>query len=356
MHQDIIQELYSEYEVYGYISENRIFDVVVRLDIPLDEVDAICEALLSKGVIIKDGGDNADESEYDRSQVDYDVIFKEVLEIDDMLLMYIKQVKDIKPPQHREWMNLYKPAQAGNEYARERLITMNLRVVVRMGLWHHKKYGIPLSDAIQNGNIGLIIALDKFDIGKHNNFATYSSFWIRQIIMRHANPINPLIRYPVHVMDKLLVVYEQARSHKCHLCGTAAFCSKLVKLLTSRLDCKQSETVELLSYLIPMDSIERLHDEDENTFSDKSSFDGKMQEGYYATELRDCINDALCSLTEKEATVMVLRFGLDGTDGSTLEQVGEVFGVTRERIRQIEAKALRKLRKPLISKRLKIFW
>ena len=356
MHQDIIRELYSEYQTNGYISENRIFDVVVGLNIPLDEIDAICELLLMKGVIIKNGNGSSVKSDYDRSQVDFEVVYKEAIEIDESLTGYIKEVRKIQPPQHREWHKLFKPAQQGNTYARERIITMNMRSVIRIALWHHKKYGLPMAEAIQDGNYGLVIALNKFDIRKHNNFSQYAAFWIRQIIMRHANPINPLIYYPVHFKDRIFAAWEAAESHSCVYCDEFDVCPCLTDEVVKKLSCSEEEAIEVLWHLIPMESIEHILDEDENAFSDGGVFATQISDDFYRQEMLQGITEVVQLLNEREIEVLTLRFGLDGNEPRTLEEIGALYQLTRERIRQIEAKALRKLIRSGQTKKLKIFW
>jgi len=356
VHQDIVRELYSEYQTNGYISENRIFDVVVGLKIPLDEIDAICELLLMKGVIIKNGNGNSDDSQYDRSQTDFELVYKEVIEIDESLAGYIKEVRNIKPPQHREWKKLFKPSQGGNAYARERIITMNMRTVVRIALWHHKKYGTPISEVIQDGNYGLVMALNKFDIRKHNNFSQYAAFWIRQIIMRHANPINPLIYYPVHFKDRIFAVMEVAETHFCNYCDDYDVCPYLTDEVITKLSCGADEAVEVLWHLVPMESIDDMLDENENAFSDNGLFAAQISDEYYGQELSKGITEILPLLNEREIEVLTLRYGLDGSEPQTLEEVGKLYDITRERIRQIESKALKKLRKSHQTKRIKVFW
>ena len=354
MHQDIIKELYSEYQLNGYISENRIFDAVVSLKIPLDKVDVICETLLAKGVIIKDDSGDSDDSDF--SQVDYELIYKEAVEIDESLATFIDEVKNIKPPQRKEWQTLYRSAQNGNDYARERIIIMNLRTVVRIALWHYKKYAIPLSEAIQDGNRGLVIALDKFDTRKHNNFSQYAAHWVRQLIMRSANPINPLIRFPAHYMDKLFAVSDVVNAHDCHFCDEYTLCPTLINEVIDKMGYGIDETIEILKHFIPLCSVQELLEKNEESLSDYGAFETHMNERHFDRELKKSIEEALDTLTEREMLVIMKRFGLDGADAMTLEQVGEEYGVTRERIRQIESKALRKLRQSHKIKSLKIFW
>lgn len=189
----------------GYITFDDILDVILdvidRLELPLDDVDRISGQLLSVGCIIKETNEqiSVEESKEDfsdRSKLDYEVIYAEVLALDPSLAEYIKCLRQIRPPALRETENLIYQAKNGNEYAKTRIVTMYLKVVVRIALWASKKYKIPVEDAIQNGNIGLVIAVGKFESLSDNKFSTYAPWWIRQIISREAPTVNPLIYFP----------------------------------------------------------------------------------------------------------------------------------------------------------------
>lgn len=144
MHEDIIEKLYQEYIVRGFISEDHIFDVLEENGISLFDVEYICDHLLSKGVIIRDDALTGDkEDEYDRSNVDYEEVFSEVLEIDDTFTDFIEYIRGIKPPQHREWMNLMPQVKLNNTYARNRIFEMYMRVAVRIALIHAKDIIFP---------------------------------------------------------------------------------------------------------------------------------------------------------------------------------------------------------------------
>lgn len=356
MHHDIVPLLYSEYQANGYISENRVLDALIGQNLPLDEIDAVCETLLKMGVIIRDDTISDEFVIYDRSQLDYELLYKEVIDIDDSLAPLIKQIREIVPPQYREWRTLIQSAQNGNAFARERIILMNMRVVVKIALWHYKKYGIPIADAIQDGGCGLIVALVKYDMGRQENFLQYASFWIRQYIMRKANPVNPLIHYPTHYMDRLLVVLEVVEKHSCPVCDDFIACPYLVNGVMDKLSCASEEALEMLSHFTPLDSIERLLDENECIFSDNGYFVAQMSEEQFIAELRQSVIEILSLLDERCKKVLIYRFGLFANANHTLEEVGNLFGVTRERARQIEAKALKRLRKSAKINCLKIFW
>lgn len=196
MHEAIVEKLYKKYILNGYITEQLIFTTIDENDIPLFDVEYICDQLLAKGVIIRDDdvSDDSDEEEYDRSQTDYSAIYEKVLEIDPSLTEFIEYVRNIQAPQHREWINLLPQAQNGNSYARTRAFEMYIRVVIKTALLLSQKYNLELADTIQDGLIGLHTAIDKFEFGRQDLFTTYFPFWVRQIIMREAqHAIQPYI-------------------------------------------------------------------------------------------------------------------------------------------------------------------
>jgi len=355
VHKDIVQDLYSEYQINGYISENHVLDSLIGHKLPLDEIDAALETLLAMGVIIRDDSVDVDDIIYDRSQIDYELVFKEVIEIDVSLTLLINEIRDIKPPQHREWQNLMLAAKNGNVYARERIILMYMRVAVNIALWYYKKLNIPLADAIQNGCLGLIMAFEKFDLGRQDSFSQYAPFWIRQYITRYANPPNSLFYYPVHMKEKLFSVLDIVDDHDCDICGNFLTCPNLLNEIADKLYCNIEEAIELLWHLTPIDSLERMLDDEENSLSDNNEFAKNMSDEYFEKELRIAIANILEILTPVEKGVIIKRFGLFGNVVHTLEEVGNKLGVTRERVRQIEAKSLRQLRKHKQINKIKIY-
>ena len=209
MHEGIIEKLYLEYTVHGFISEDHIFDVLEENGISLFDVEYICDHLLSKGVIIRDDALTDDEEdEYDRSNVDYEEVFSEVLEIDDTFTDFIEYIRGIKPPQHREWMNLMPQVKLKNAYARNRIFEMYMKVAVRIALVHAKRYHLPLDETIQNAMMGLHVSIDKYETARQENFASYFPLWVRQFIMRDAPTLNPSVYFPIHIKDKLFAIYD----------------------------------------------------------------------------------------------------------------------------------------------------
>ncbi len=356
MHEGIIEKLYQEYTVRGFISEEHIFDVLEENGISLFDVEYICDRLLGKGVIIQDEdiSNDSDEVEYDRSQTDYSTIYEKVIEKDPYLIDFVEYVKKIKAPQHREWQNLLPQAQSGNNYARTRVFEMYVRVVIKTALVLSEKYNLEISDAIQDGLIGLHTAIDKFEFGRQDLFTTYFPFWVRQAIMREAATRNPTVYFPVHVKEKLFTIYDNIDEHNCEMCIYQEPCPQLIKEIAKELDCSNEDAERFYQYTVSFESVEYLLEEKELQFSDCGSFVETMIDSIknqaISIQLFEIMNSCL---TDKERDVILLRFGFGNYEIHTLEMVGERLGVTRERVRQIEAKSLRKLRREDGIKRIR---
>lgn len=347
MHEGIIEKLYQEYTVHGFISEDHIFDVLEENGISLFDVEYICDHLLSKGVIIRDDALTDDEKdEYDRSNVDYEEVFSEVLKIDDTFSDFIEYIRGIKPPQHREWMNLMPQVKLKNAYARNRIFEMYMKVAVRIALVHAKRYHLPLDETIQNAMMGLHVSIDKYETARQENFASYFPLWVRQFIMRDAPTLNPSVYFPFHIKDKLFAIYDNMEDYFGDIEDRTEPGIELLQSIATELECTLVEARRLFDYLAPYESIEELSENEENEllFSD----DGIGYENMISLVERNFDTDdlqiKLSKLTYREQEVLRLRYGIGYDHEYTLDEIGQKFCVTRERVRQIEAKALRKLR------------
>lgn len=348
MHEGIIEKLYQEYTVHGFISEDHIFDVLEENGISLFDVEYICDHLLSKGVIIRDDALTDDEEdEYDRSNVDYEEVFSEVLKIDDTFSDFIEYIRGIKPPQHREWMNLMPQVKLKNAYARNRIFEMYMKVAVRIALVHAKRYHLPLDETIQNAMMGLHVSIDKYETARQENFASYFPLWVRQFIMRDAPTLNPSVYFPFHIKDKLFAIYDNMEDYFGDIEDRTEPGIELLQSIATELECTLVEARRLFDYLAPYESIEELSENEENEllFSD----DGIGYENMISLVERNFDTDdlqiKLSKLTYREQEVLRLRYGIGYDHEYTLDEIGQKFCVTRERVRQIEAKALRKLRR-----------
>lgn len=360
--QNAISQLLGVSTSKGYITFDDILEVIDKLELPIDDVDRISGQLLSIGCIIKETDkqmlvEDSIEDFSDRSKLDYEVIYAEVLALDPSLDGYIKYVQQIPPPALREAENLIYQAKDGNDYAKTRIILMYLKVVVRIALWASKKYKIPVIDAIQNGNIGLVIAVNKFEPTSDNKFSTYAPWWVRQNISREATTVNPLIYFPVHIKEKLFELYDIVFEHNCEKCYEDYICGNLVAHVMKKLEVDYSTAHRYLEYIFPCAYIDDfLDDNEDEVFSDFGLMEYEMLEKINKRKGKDTIADLISHLKPREQEVLLERFGFINGGPKTLEQVGQVMGVTRERVRQIEAKAIRRLQHPSRIKILKEFY
>ena len=344
----VVTELYNRYQANGFITEDEALACFVASSIPLSEIDAITEQLLNMGVLIRYDDDTEDEEGFsDRSRLDYNKIFQEVLTIAPGLETFIEYVKGITPPQTREAQNLIPQAQSGNLFARNRLIEMYLRTVIKQALYDSKRYSLPLEDTLHEGVVGLMLAIRKFDSTKHDKFSIYASRWVRQIISRSRRLRSNPMYFPTHVLDKLFLVQEKFMAHDCIECvdSDLVVCPALVSELCQLYDYSKEDATTYIIYLQQWLYIEDIGADSEK-FSDCGMQDERLFESVDAAITSTGLEEALCSLTDREKLVIRLRFGFERGEPMTLEETGSIFGLTRERIRQIEAKALRKLRHP----------
>ena len=347
--QKVITELYDLYVANGFITEDVTLACFVAHEIPLSEVDSITAHLLGVGVLIRlDDDDEEEETFSDRSKLDYNDIFNEVLETAPGLEVFIEYIRGITPPQHREWQKLIPQVQSGNEYARTRLIEMYLRTVIKQALYYSKRQELPLEDTIQDGILGILIAVDKFDPTSHEKFSTYAPWWIGQSIARRRwIPSNPMY-FPVHAKDKVFQIQEQVAEHLCEKCqdNDLKICPTLCMEISEKYDMSADDAEELVFYFKQWCSLAALEEEDQ-ALSDHGFLSDMLSENTETSATFMRVKQKIDELTEKEQRVLHLRYGLASEDEKTLEAVGIEMNVTRERIRQIESKALRKLRKKL---------
>ncbi len=356
--QNIIKKLKKIYQANGFLSENVILNEVIEYGLNLDKIDYICDKLLSSGVIISDEENldlNNENEVYDRSQTDYEQIFNRVINIDTNLKQFIDEIRQIRPPQHRELENLIIQAKNDNLFARERIINMYLRTVVRIALWHYDKYKIPLADAIQDGCIGLVIALNKFELNKQENFSRYAPWWIRQNIFREAGIINSQVYFPQHVKEKLFSIYKIIDKYCCNQYEENIISPEVIKMVSEKLNCNYDKSVEYINYLKSFESIEQILKYNENDFSDNGKLEDDIIQEINNKYLKQLILQNLTDFKSREVKVIKMRFGfIDGKE-YTLEEIGNELGVTRERIRQIQSKVIRKFQHTSRCKKLRCF-
>lgn len=341
-------------------------DVAEELvDVAPEDLEEILNRLEKKGIdLMKDSNDidqipdfeDIDEEVMDLEgieEIDLDDIkyanMIDSIHVDDPVKMYLREIGKIPLLTVEEEMEYATRALDGDEYAKEKLVNSNLRLVVSIS----KRYigrGLLFLDLIQEGNMGLIKAVEKFDVRKGFKFSTYATWWIRQAITRSIADQARTIRIPVHMVETINKLVRTQR-HLLQQLGR----EPLVEEIAQDLGITPDKVREIQKISQDPISLETPVGEEDNTHIGDfiADDDGATpHETASYTFLREQLEECMKELTEREAMVLRLRFGLDNGKGRTLEEVGKVFDVTRERIRQIEAKALRKLSNPNFRKKL----
>lgn len=372
-----LKKLIEQGKSSGVLTYQQVIDALENADLTPEQVDDVYAALHDMGITVVDETVEAPEKSRsetvrakgrsalsaeaardedvvevelsdDTSEVDLSV--PEGIALDDPVRMYLKEIGRIPLLTPEEEVELAKRMEAGDEEAKKRLIESNLRLVVSIA----KRYvgrGMLFLDLIQEGNMGLIKAVEKFDYRKGYKLSTYATWWIRQAITRAIADQARTIRIPVHMVETINKLVRTSR-HLLQQLGREPTPEEIAEEMGISAD-KVREILKVaqepVSLETPIGEEEDSHlgdfieDQDAPAPADAASF----------LLLREQIEEVLDTLNPREQKVLRLRFGLDDGRARTLEEVGREFGVTRERIRQIEAKALRKLRHPVRSKKLK---
>ena len=340
----------------GYITYEQLAEKLKGLEIDADSLDNLYNMLIENGIAIV-ADDSDDESGGVKPDGEEDIILADEeitkdVNINDPVRMYLKEIGRISLLSPEEELKLSIQIANGDEDAKQQLAESNLRLVVSIA----KRYvgrGLLFLDLIQEGNIGLMKAVDKFDYDKGYKFSTYATWWIRQAITRALADQARTIRVPVHMVETINKMARIQRQMTLELNREPSE-EEIAKKMGISVE-KVREVIKISQEPVSLET--PIGEEDDSHLSDFIKDKSSMSPEEYATNeiLKEEIKNVLMTLQEREQEVLELRFGLiDGTC-HTLEEVGKRFNVTRERIRQIEAKALRKLRHPSRAKKLKDF-
>ncbi len=360
---DVVKKLIAQGKKDGYLTYSTIMDHLEELNINVTQIEDIYQKFEDIGIEVRDGKieeeipldldekiSSEDTEEIDLSKEDLSV--PKGINVDDPVRMYLKEIGKIPLLSVDEEITLAQDMMQGDEKAKKKLAEANLRLVVSIA----KRYvgrGMLFLDLIQEGNLGLMKAVEKFDYQKGFKFSTYATWWIRQAITRAIADQARTIRIPVHMVETINKLVRIQRQLVQEL-GRDPSAEEIAVEMGMDVD-KVREIMKIAQEPVSLET--PIGEEEDSHLGDFIPDDEVLAPAEAATfiMLREQLAEVLGTLTLREQKVLRLRFGLDDGRARTLEEVGKEFDVTRERIRQIEAKALRKLRHPSRSKKLKDF-
>ena len=347
----VVKELLELGKQKGQLNNQDILDAIGEIDFDPEQLEKLYDNLEQQGIeIVEDMGDiKIDDIDLGEGK-DSDFVAEGAVTVDDPVKVYLKEIARLPLLSSEEEIDLAIRIANGDVQAKQRLSEANLRLVVSIA----KRYlgrGMQFLDLIQEGNLGLIKAVDKFDYTKGFKFSTYATWWIRQAITRAIADQARTIRIPVHMVETINKV-KKVQSQLLHQNGHEPTPDEIADELDLPVD-KVREIMRVAQEPVSLET--PIGEEEDSHLGDFIPDDGAPAPADAAshTMLREQLSDVLSTLTPREEKVLRLRFGLEDGRSRTLEEVGKEFNVTRERIRQIEAKALRKLRHPSRSRKLK---
>ncbi len=347
----VVKELLELGKQKGQLNNQDILDAISEIDFDPEQLEKLYDNLEQQGIeIVEDMGDiKIDDIDLGEGK-DSDFVADGAVTVDDPVKVYLKEIGRVPLLSSEEEIDLAIRIANGDVQAKQRLSEANLRLVVSIA----KRYlgrGMQFLDLIQEGNLGLIKAVDKFDYTKGFKFSTYATWWIRQAITRAIADQARTIRIPVHMVETINKV-KKVQSQLLHQNGHEPTPDEIADELDLPVD-KVREIMRVAQEPVSLET--PIGEEEDSHLGDFIPDDGAPAPADAAshTMLREQLSDVLSTLTPREEKVLRLRFGLEDGRSRTLEEVGKEFNVTRERIRQIEAKALRKLRHPSRSRKLK---
>lgn len=406
--QDAFEYLVDLAGKQGYVTFDDIMDCADERDLPIQDFDWLSSGITTRGIIVYDeppenlSAASQDDEYYDYAHADYDQIYEQIMrlylgiedssyklplpDVTDVcdlithedLRDFVISVRNIVPPQRKEFGTLIYQAKEGNAYARNRIIEMHIRMALKVALQNALAYDLDIEETIGDACVGLIMAADKYDPDTRGSFSAYASMWIRQNIFRQRPTKRPLIYYPFHIREQFYSAYSILKEYGYFEYGMPdqldyAAMDNDEYYEWRELDYTDKRMADVLAAATPIESLDELSEMSQEEEKQDELLDAEGYEGIESVipyddvsggdintliennELKTIISDCMQTLTQREREVLTLRYGLNGRDGLSLEQTGNLYGVTRERIRQIEKKALRKMRHPYRSKRLKDF-
>lgn len=371
----------------GFLVFDDIYDVADKWNLSIRDVDYLSSSIATRGILVYDeapvtNAAGSSEDDYDDyAQRDYEAVFNRVIELDPGLEDFINTVRAVVPPQAREMDQLKYQVQEGNLYARERVIQMHLRFAVRIALQRAEIYDCEIADTLQEACIGLVMAVDRYDPDSSGPFGSYASLWILQNIERAQATQRPIVYYPVHKKEGYFTMYPILKENG-YLDSDIWTDPDVRRLIQDRLGCGINQVEDIIQQSMPIESLEAIYgmflkniendeiqddvfeniieteiqdDVFQNINLDAFYWNDDIYEEIEERVLRETLENLMAELTSREQEVLKARYGFEDGVEKTLEEIGQTFGVTRERIRQIEAKAIRKLLHPTRIRKLKDF-
>ncbi len=349
-----VQDLIKKGREQGFLTQDEILEVFADAENRVSELDELYDKLIGEAIDVFESVTpeeiEFDEKAQEKLDREIELLSKlEGIESTDPVRQYLREIGRVPLLSAEEEVELAKRYEKAEKRAKDKLTESNLRLVVSIA----KKYigrGLSLLDLIQEGNQGLIRAVEKYDWRKGYKFSTYATWWIRQAITRAIADQARTIRIPVHMVETINKLYRVSRKLMQELGREPT-----PEEIGEQLDIDANRVREIFKIAQEVTSLEAPVGEDKESFlGDFIPDETQLSPVDQASKqlLKDHLDEVLSTLSDREARVLKLRFGLEGTKQMTLEEVGKVFGVTRERIRQIEAKALRKLKHPSRRKKL----
>lgn len=366
LRQEALTYLLEKADKHGYVTFDDIMDCADANSLPIQDFDWLSSAITTRGILVYDEApiignridqDSEDDIYNDYAQSDYESVYDRIIELDESLRDFVTEVRNVKPPQWKEFSQLKYQVIEGNKHARDRMIEMHLRIALRIALQRTEIYDMDIQDAVGDACIGLVLAVDKYDPDINGAFSSYASMWILQNISRNQPTKRPLVYYPVHKKEQFFSAYSLIKANGYD--EDAMYDEEMKEFLKKKLLLTEEQVDDVLLAMLPFEALDNLFvnnlEEDdilenvvytqlEKRHKTKELIcESSLEEKIIFSVLKEEINRALNILTTREKQVLNLRYGLGDGEAKTLEEVGNEFKVTRERIRQIEAKALRKL-------------